>query len=205
MITQPQPTPQPTPMPRQTRSTSVTLPKPVEYYNQLYQNSKKASASQSARAALNELATLTPKQLAQIPDLKADSDRAIQETLYGPTPKGGNYTFAERQMDAKKRTPAAIIRERVKYEQDLQRNTASQSTPNPSAVRPNIPKIATPQVAAPKAAAPAEAPFVNMPKPVAAASTSQYSGGFLDDQGRFRSVGGAPAAAQPEPAASGMQ
>jgi hypothetical protein len=197
------------------KSTSATLPKPVEYYNQLYQNFKRASASQSGRAALNELATLTPKQLAQIPDLKADSDRAIQKALYSPTPAGGDYTPEERQKDARNLTPAALIKNQIKYANDLKWNRNNQGAidavarRNQASAKPspiaNIPKIATPQAAAPKAAAPVAPPFVNMPKPVAAASTSQYSGGFMDDQGRFRSVGGAPATAQPEPAASGMQ
>ena len=117
---------------------SAALPKPVSYYSNLYKQSLQHAVpgkAASAMAALNELAQLKPKQLEQIPELKAESDTGIQKALYGATPQGGDYTPQERQKDAKKRTPIGIIRNRLDYAKKLQWSRDNQGMLNDAARR----------------------------------------------------------------------
>jgi hypothetical protein len=89
---------------------------------------------------------------------------------------------------------------------------AMKPAPAPASV-PNIPKISQAAQAAPhRAADPAQQPadpstgFLNLPRPASTAqSTTPRSGGFLDDQGRFRSFsGGAQAIAPVDPGDTNM-
>lgn len=213
-----QPTPQSAPQPRTASNSRSMLPKPVSYYSDLFKKAHNHGAGiQEAKKAASELATLTPAQLAQIPELKQLSDLKKQYALnYNPTDPRAEITPNERAEAVKKASPSSIIKDLLNNINKLIWNRNNQNYINSVARSRNsarppqqpIPRISTP-APKPQSTTQSQDPgFVNLPAPrisstPAPSSSSGIQFRVIDDI--LRPIGAPPAANEPEPTNTGMR